>query len=140
METEIVVDGLKYIPMIFGVDVLVGLNNGDTQAGQISINDKPFILRGIRHQIIQGGVPIPFLQQDGLYRIDWSLYEQLRFWKGATPFADVAFGSVRHGIWRDLDAPVSLPGNETLHVEIQNGIGRPAPFQVQVLFCGIQAK
>ena len=140
METEIIIDGLKFIPMIFGVDVQVGPNNGDAQAGQISINDKPFILRGIRHQIIAGGIPIPFLQQDGLYRIDWSLYEQLRFWKGATPFADVAFGSVRTGIWKDLDAPVSLPGNETLHVEVQNGIARPAAFQVQILFCGLQAK
>lgn len=140
MDKEIVVDGLKFIPMSFNVDITVQAQPGDNNKGQISINDKPFILKGVRHQIIDGGIPIPFLMQDGLYRIDWSLYEQLRFWKGATPMADALFGSIRHGIWKDLEAPVGLPGNETLHVDIQNAVLRPAPFTVQVLFCGLQAK
>jgi len=140
MEKEIVVDGLKFIPMSFGVNILVQPNLGDAQKGQVAINDKPFILKGVRHQIIEGGIPIPFIQQDGLYSIDWSLYEQLRFWKGATPYADVMFGSVRNGIWKDLDAPVALPGNETLHVEVQNGLARPAPITVQILFVGLQGK
>lgn len=132
-----------YVPMQFVVDVQVEDTNGAEGRGQVAINDRPFILQSIRHQIIPAAISeaadvTGWAYQDGLYRLDWSLYEQARFWKGVPPMADAAYGSIRDGNWLPLRAPVSLPGNETLHVTIRNAVARQAAFTVQVIFDGIQ--
>lgn len=128
-----------FIPMKFSVDVTLEKEIGSVGKGQVQINDRPFVLKKITHQII-AHTPNQnvYQQQDGLYRIDWSEYEQVRFWKGSIPMADAAYGSIRDGHWIPLDAPVTLPGGQTLHVQILNEANRDEKIQVQIIFHGIQ--
>lgn len=151
MEQRVTADPTRFIPMQFCVDVEIreasagaGLVIGDTGRGQVAINDRTFLLRQITHQIV-AHTPNEniYQQQDGLYRIDWSEYEQVRFFKGVIPMADVAFGSVRDGNWIWLKAPVTLPGNQTLHVTVINEAIRPAPVEtmtVEIIFHGLQER
>lgn len=154
-EQRVVAAPTKWIPMKFTVDIEIRATEpntplvpGDNGKGQVSINDRPFLLRQITHQII-ARTPDQniYQQQDGIYRIDWSEYEQVRFYKGAIPMADIAYGSVRDGNWIWLKAPVTLPGNQTLHAVIVNEAFRPAPppdefatMSFQVIFHGLQAR
>lgn len=129
--------------MKFVIDVNIPLEFGAEGRGQVSINDRPFVLEYLSHQIIPAALDqnqdvTGWFYQDGLYSLDWSLYEQARFWKGVPPMADAAFGSIRDGNWKKLRAPVSLVGNETLNVVIRNQVLREAAFKVQVIFHGIQ--
>jgi hypothetical protein len=130
-----------FVPMQFTVNIDVPAAFGSEARGQVAINDRPFILEFITHQIVPE-VLEPDSQaifvQDGLYTLDWSLFEQARFWKGVPPMADTGYGSIRHGVWIKLPAPVSLPGNETLHVIVRNMFPREDPFRIQVIFHGIQ--
>jgi len=152
MKLQEYADPRKYLPMQFSVDVQIdaangalGLMPGDTGRGQVAINDRPFLLAWITHQIVWAAdLPDNLWQaQDGMYRIDWSEYEQIRFFKGSIPLADIAFGSVRTGIWIPFPAPVPLPGNQTLHVAISNALARGADWDrltVQVIFHGFQER
>lgn len=149
LEQRVIGDPNDYIPMQFSVDVEVrerspgaNLVAGDNGKGQVAINDRQFILRQITHQIkvATPGIDIN-IAQDGLYRLDWSEYEQVRYYKGAIPLADTAYGSIRDGNWIWLKAPVILPGNQTLHVVIINEAPRAqATMTVQVIFHGLQHK
>lgn len=144
-----------FVPMQFIVNIDIPAQEpavGGEGRNQIALNDRPFILQQITHAIITPKQnPQDFLDlipvtdtyyQDGFYTLDWSLYEQSRFFKGPPAMADAGFGSVRNGNWIQLPAPLSLPGNETLHVVIRNLRDRSSEFQsfftVQVIFHGIQ--
>lgn len=156
----------KYTPMEYPVDIVVPGTVGSTAKGSVPLNNRPFVLHRIKHLIIvrsydpalPGATPpgpgIPawlntFLnQQHGMYRIDWSIHETARFWKGQPPMADT-FGSIRHGIFDPLDAPLVIDGNETLNVQITNEFIMPIivtvppgtipmSYTVQVKFCGIE--
>jgi hypothetical protein len=136
---------MKFRPISFQVDVEVPGDYGLIGKGQIAVNDRPVIIRSLTHQIAANGWPY-FLQaislfnmQDGLYRIDWSLYETQKFFKGNIPMADAAHGSIRHGVFKPLEAPVFLAGNQTLHVAVQNMTGpRGAPFTVHIIWHGLE--
>ena len=132
-------DDLNYRPIDYLVECVVGPNDGDVGKGQVAINDRPCLLERLEHVIVKTGLIYPNqAPQDGLYRIDFSLYETTRFYKGAIPMADT-FGSVRTGIWVPFAAPIAIAGNETLHVTVINMWGpRPAPFTVHVLFKGVE--
>jgi len=126
-------------PQIFSIDIEVGKEKGQEGRGQIAINDRPYLIKRITHQIVSTDPNVSVQEsQDGLYRIDWSLYEQVRFWKGSPPMADAAYGSIRHGVWRDLMVPVPLSGNQTLHVYITNEATRTENFIVNVQFHGAE--
>jgi hypothetical protein len=133
----------RFIPMEYAVDIECGALAGATQRGQIALNNRPFVLKRIKHQIIVDleNVDKPTDEiQDGLYRLDWSIHETTRFWKGSIPLADMR-GSIRHGTWLDLDAPVTLPGSETIHAQILNERTRGGEtdfFTVQVVFEGLE--
>lgn len=134
-------------PMIFTVDVRFGQTKGDQGTGSVSINDRPFIIQKITHQLINptrdGTDPNMSVQalQDGLYRINWSLYNQVRYFQGPVPMADTAFGSIRHGIFYDLPVPVALEKNRTLNVEVTNEVDRDPlvkAYQLHIEFQGIE--
>lgn len=132
-----------FVPMQFIINVDLPLAFGAEGRGQVSVNDRPFVLQWLTHQIIPSALDqnqdvTGWFYQDGLYSLDWSLYEQARFWKGTPPMADAAFGSIRDGNWKRLPAPVSLVGNETLNVVIRNQVLREADIKLQVIFHGIQ--
>lgn len=133
----------NFVPMKFSVNVAVAETQGAEGRGQVAINDRPFVLQKITHQIVPGAIieeddVTGWRYQDGLYTLDWSLYEQARFWKGIPMMADAAYGSIRDGNWIPLTAPVALSGNQTLHVIIRNIVARQNPFYVQVIWHGIQ--
>jgi len=147
----------KYIPMMYPIDINVPGTPGALAKGSVPLNNRPFVLHKIKHQILirtyddKATPPIPvwldtfFNQQHGMYRIDWSIHETARFWKGTPPMADM-FGSIRHGVFDPLDCPLVIDGNETLNVQITNefimppGVAPPVPmsYMVQVCFCGIE--
>lgn len=140
-------DFKDFKPMIFDVDVRIGRLIGDKGSNSVSINDKPFIIQWITHQIKDPYQPDPDpnfsvqQQQDGLYRIDWSLYQQERYWQGTPPMADTAFGSVRHGRWIRLPAPVALEKNRTINVDVTNEKFRHASkdeYTIHIEFHGLE--
>ncbi len=132
-------DFSNWIPMKYALDIQIGPDTGDEGKGQVSINDRPFLLRQITHMIVPSASPWTVADnQDGLYRIDWSLYEQYRFFKGAKLLADAAFGSIRHGIWIPLDSPVEIEGNQTLNAAVMNERPRGSDWVVQIIFHGLQ--
>lgn len=140
---QVMQDEEIFSPIVYPVNITVGLNEGDEGRGSVALTDRTFTLIRIKHQIIRSGERDPMgiirITQDGLYKIDWSLYETRRFWKGDLPLADVAFGSIRHGIFYDLKAPITCEGNQTLNVTVINAWGpREADFIVQVLFEGVE--
>lgn len=134
-------------PQIFTVDVRFEHTRGSGGENSVSTNDRPFIIQKITHQLVNPqpdatnpDVSIQALQ-DGLYRINWSLYNQKRYFQGPVPMADAAFGSVRHGVWIPLPVPVAIEKNRTLKVNITNELERdPAvrAYTVQVQFHGLE--
>jgi len=138
MEKDKLLDFSDYQSMYYGFNVEVGADAGDENSGQVAINDRPFLIQRITHRIIAAGVPFFLILQDNLYGIDWSLYEQKRFWKGAYPNAAGAFGNAMTGIFLDLSSPVAVIGNETIHAGVQNQVDRGAPITVQIQFHGIE--
>lgn len=137
-------EGVILRPMQYPIDVVIGepgipTQVGATGRGSVALTDRVFSFQLITHQIVEDGRAPALPVQDGLYRIDWSVYEQTRFYKGAVPMADAAHGSVRAGHWIPLRAPVTVDGNETLHVKVINEFGpRPAPFTVHIIFHGVE--
>ncbi len=129
-------DTPQFFPKSYPVDLNVGQNEGDHQGGTVKL-DRDFILTEIRHQIIDDGSGNPIPVQDGAYRLDWSEQNTRRFYKGAVPMADT-FGSVRHGIWKKLDAPIKFSIHVTLETRIINTANRTNDWKVQVLFIGLE--
>jgi len=129
-------------PMIFSTIAEVGLDDGKVGKATAQINDKPFILEMVTHQKM-GPVTYTATEgyeefQDGLYTIDWSLYNQDRYWQGVPPMADAAFGSARTGIWIPLRAPIALEKSRTINVAVQNVGAKIANYKVMVLFHGVE--
>ena len=126
----------KFLEKVYAVEIEVKAGEGDSAAVSVTM-DRPFILTEIRHVIISdgtGNAPT----QDGAYKIDWSEQGTTRFYKGPVLNADAAFGSVRHGRWRKLNAPLKFGVNVTLEARVINSITRTDPFTVQVQFHGIE--
>jgi hypothetical protein len=136
----------KYIPMEFPIDIQLRAVVGATAKGSVALNNRPFVLQKIKHQIII--VPFDpatqnlFNLQHGLYRIDWSIHETARFWKGTAPPMADTYGSVRHGIWDELPAPLAIDGNDTIYCQLTSEFAAGAPpgtlYTVQVKFCGVE--
>lgn len=130
-------------PMIFTTLVEVEQEDGFVGKNAVPINDRPFVLEMVTHQITTPfSYTAPYdsyaANQDGLYTLDWSLYDQDRYWQGDPPMADAAFGSVRHGIWIPLRSPIALEKNRTLNVKIGNVGLKRNDYKVQVLFHGVE--
>lgn len=128
----------RFFPKQYTVDIEAGQNEGDMAADSVSL-DNDFVLTGIRHQLIDdgsgsGNPPV----QDGAYRLSWSIQTTTKFYKGSEPMADVAYGSVRHGEWIKLDAPLHIGENRTLEARVINTVNRTQKFSVQVLFAGLE--
>ena len=134
-------DFQDFQPMIFSVDITTGTLAGSSGENSVAVNDRPFIIKEIHHQIINpvrqiNDPPDTSVQvmQDGLYRINWSLYNQRRYFQGAVPLADTAFGSVRHGVWIPLPVPIPIDKNRTINVEVTNAIDRADPLVKSYFF------
>lgn len=135
----------EYDPIQFPITIELGNAVGDSETGQINCRDNPFIVEFLTHQIVSPyDVTATGFQyneiQHGLYTINWSLYNQDRYWAGDPPMADAAYGSVRHGIWIPFRAPLALEANRTIEVELTNMALQRTDYKVQVIFHGIEDK
>ncbi len=128
--------------MMFSTLVEVGNIDGAVGKNAVPINDRPFVLELVTHQITG---PTTYdanhgydENQNGYYTIDWSLYNQDRYWQGDPPMADAAFGSVRTGIWIPLRAPIALEKSRTLNVSVGNVGLKRADYKVMIIFHGVE--
>lgn len=114
----------RYRPLSYGVPITLGVAAGAQQTGSISINNEPFIMTSVTHQII-GPTADPAtsgLYQDGQYTIEWR-DEQSVYSNGPIP-ADMMFGSVRSGYIKELPYPVPFAGAKTLTFTLVNLVTR----------------
>jgi hypothetical protein len=133
--------------MIFTTYVEMEREDGYVGKNAVPINDRPFVMEMVTHQVAS---PVDFPEgfavgnqgylefQHGLYTIDWSLYNQDRYWQGDPPMADAAFGSVRNGIWIPLRAPIALEKNKTINVSVGNVGLKRADYKLQIQFHGVE--
>ena len=136
-ELQELVEAGIFRPMWYPLILECGNNEGDAIEGQSALTNRPFVIQRITHQQITDGINTIAVNDD-LYTLDWSIYSQIRFYKGSPPMAAAAFGSARNGIWQDLEVPITVRGNETLHVTIQNMVQRTNDWKVQVIFKGVE--
>lgn len=118
------VDPGEYRPLSYGVTVTVGVAAGDVGRGSININNEPWIMTSVTHQII-GPTADPAtsgLYQDGQYAIEYR-DEQTVYQNQPIP-ADIMFGSVRSGFIKELPYPIPFAGAKTLSFNVVNLVTR----------------
>jgi hypothetical protein len=123
--------------IVFTAELDIGRTDGASATVDIKINDRPFVLQTIRHEIIRDGSgnnPV----QDGRYRIQWSKADERQYFKGPVPMVDSNLGSVRHGRFYDLPQPIGFIASQTANVTIINALTREDHFTVQVQFVGVE--
>ena len=111
--------------------------------GSIIVDTRPIVVTYIKHEIVDDN-NFPFrTNNDGLYRIDWSISEHTRFYSGggAVPMADAMYGTARTGVFIPLDPPIAIRDTLVINVKVINAWGpRVGDFRVQVLFHGYEKK
>lgn len=137
-------------PLFYGLDIDVGLKVGAINQGSVNLNNQPYILTRITHQIIgdyyvetDPMVMYPmWLFNDGQYSIEWK-DEQSNYTNTMIP-ADLMFGTVRgYGGQRDLPFPIPFAGNKTITFRVMNLRTRTPTipllkyFRVSVCLCGV---
>ncbi len=131
-------DPARWRPQYYETKIELSTNIDSVQIGNITLNNQPFVLQRVTHQIIGATAAGP-LFQDGNYLIDWK--DDSTSYQNSAAMADAMFGSVRTGNFLDLPAPIVYPSSKTLTVRVSNVIARtPADtfFKIQVIFHGIE--
>ncbi len=114
----------RYRPLSYGVTISVPVAAGQVGQGSITINNMPWIMTYVTHQII-GDTADPStsgLYQDGQYSIEYK-DEQSNYQNGPIP-AEMMFGSVRSGYIIALAYPLPFEGNKTLSFRLTNLVTR----------------
>lgn len=121
----------RWRPMYYGVQISVGVDDGQIGRGSISLNNQPYILTRISSKIV-GDTADPStsgLYQDGQYDVVWK-DEQSNYQKGSIP-ADLMWGSYGSadggnggGFFMNLPYVLPYAGNKTLSFEIENRVPR----------------
>jgi len=131
----------RYRPMYYAVSIDVGAAAGAIGRGSITINNQPFIMTHVTHQITGNTVDYATtgLAQDGQYLIFFR-DEQSNYQNVPIPAA-MLFGSVSSGYINPLAYPIPFPGNKTLSFELTNLYTRPMgqveKFNVYVAIHGV---
>lgn len=131
----------RYRPLYYGVQIDVGSTLGQVGRGSITINNQPYIMTHVLHQMVGSMDPeISGLTQDGQYLINFK-DEQSNYQNVPLP-ADMLFGSVRSGYIVPLAYPIPFAGNKTLTFELTNTYTRTLPgsvdtFKVYVAIAGV---
>jgi len=134
----------RWRPYWYGLKIDVPAQLDGRGAGSINLNNQPFIMTRMTHQI-QGCTDPDIdngLYQDGQYDIAWK-DEQSNYQNGPLP-AECFMGSVRSGFSYEFPYPIPYSGNKTLTFEIFNRCARiitgsdPIPyFKVAIVIHGI---
>lgn len=138
------VDPGPWRPMYYTVTIPVGVEANQSEEGSISLQNQPFIMTAISHQIIgnTGDPETSGLYQDGQYSISVK-DEQSNYQNQPLPAA-AAFGGPSTGYTIELPLPIAYPGSKTLTFRIVNHYTRiltPEPsepiFNVKLVVCGM---
>jgi hypothetical protein len=132
----------RYRPLYYGVPITVAVEVGSIGRGSITINNQPYLMTHVLHQIVgnTNDYSTLGLAQDGQYLISFK-DEQSNYQNAPIP-ADMLFGSVRSGYVNPLAYPIPFAGNKTLTFEITNMYTRlfapEAPtFTVYIAIAGV---
>lgn len=129
-------------PMYYPVEIDVPVTAGQSAFGSVTINNQPFILQQITHQIIGDTCDweATGLCQDGQYDIELS-DDQSNYQSGPIP-AGANLGGPGMGFSLLLTFPIPYAGAKTLNARVTNRVTRilvPSAdtFLVKITFCGI---
>lgn len=114
------IDFARHKPMWYGVEIEVPVAANGVGRGTIALNNQPYLLYRITHQIIGETVnwETTGLQQDGQYAITFR-DENSNYQNQALP-AEAFFGPCRTGHYLNFAIPIGYSGNRTLSFEITN--------------------
>lgn len=132
------VDPGRWRPMFYGVKISVGLNDGDIGRGVIELNNQPFIMTRITHQLVgQYFIEESANQanQDGQYEIEWK--DDYNTYQNDAIMAELMFGITRLGYTLDLPFPIPYSGNKGLTFTITNRFLRVPTAEVEKIVVGI---
>lgn len=127
-------------PYFYPVEITVGETSGDRGTGSIYLNNQPFILTRITHQIVGDTAhsSTSDLFQDGMYSIYWR--DDQSVYTNAPIMANSAFGSVASGFSYELPYPIPYAGSKTISFEVTNRVTRDLEadeFVVAILLHGV---
>lgn len=123
----------QFYPMVIPVSTAVDAIG----RGSFKIKNSKFLCKMITHQIV--GASLDFseantaIKQDGQYSIHFM--DERESWQSQEMLPDISLGSVRHGEWIPLLAPIAFAGSQTIQVRVQNLIDR-TPSQLDIFNIG----
>lgn len=115
----------KWRPMFYGVEIDVGLNEGQVGQGAINLNNQPFIMTRITHQIVGAYFTddwLNWINDNGQYAVEWK--DEISMYVNTLIPADLMWGRLKAGYVLDLPFPIPYGGNKTLTFRVQNRITR----------------
>lgn len=124
-------------PRFYTAIVEIATGNGSVGRGSVTLDNRPFILQRITHEILS--VDNEELYQDGNYLVSWR--DDLSTYCSTPAPADSMFGSVRVGHPLPLPTPINFSGNRTISFDVQNMISRLAygpTFKIAFVLAGIE--
>ncbi len=129
-------------PLHYGVEIDVGLSVGAIGQGTIKLNNQPFILTRITHEIVglyHEDMWSNWLENDGQYTVEWK--DENSNYQNQPIFADIMWGRIKLGSQLDLPFPIPYSGNKTLTFKVENRRLRtptfplPLPTYFRVALC-----
>jgi hypothetical protein len=111
----------RWRPLHYGVEIDVALTSGATESGTIKLNNQPFILTRITHEIVGRYVLDPlnsWLENDGHYSVEWK--DENSNYQNQPIVADLMWGRIKFGGSIELPFPIPYAGNKTLTFRVQN--------------------
>lgn len=112
----------EWRPYDYSGFVLLGVAAMSRESFSIQLNQKPFILIRVCHQITALLDESGNLINDGQYLVQMS-ETNITFSNIAAP-ADLLFGANRNGESKDLVQPVYFPGNNAIQFDVTNLLDR----------------
>jgi hypothetical protein len=111
--------------------------SGEKKSDVVNVTRNNFLLRRIEHCV---------LEQEEVetedYAIDWSIDNQIRFFKGNQPPMAKLYGSTKHGRWTEFEPPIPINQQQTLYVELINRYAdsQQRDRKIQITFVGMEDK
>lgn len=128
----------QWRPFWYGLEIDVPCAVNGKGSGSVNLNNQPFILTRITHQIIgciESLEEPTGLFQDGMYTIGWK--DEISVYQNQPLPAELFMGSVRTGFSYEFPYPVPYAGNKTLTFEVYNRCQRTLSSQATTFKVGI---
>jgi len=114
------IDFARHKPMWYNVEIEVPVALNGIGRGSIALNNQPYLLYRITHQIIGETVnwETTGLEQDGQYTVTFR--DENSNYQNQPIIAESFFGPCRTGHYLDFPIPIAYSGNRVLSFEIVN--------------------